>query len=316
MLRLHELLMANAYPNCRKAADDLEVSAKTVQRDLDFMRDRFGLPLAYDPLRFGFYYTEPVTAFPTVEVSEGEVISLFVAQKALEQYRGTSFEKPLRSAFSKISQGLRDRIEFQWVDLESAISFRGIGSTVADLELFETVSRAVLRSHRLVFQYKKLSGSKYEQRRVEPYHLGCIENQWYLFGLDLARQQIRTFALPRMRRVLDTRSGFLRPADFSITKYLSASFGVFASKSQHRVRIRFDAFAARLVAERKWHGTQKIKRLGQGAIELSMTLGGIEEVERWVLSWGEHATVLEPKALVSRIRKLAAVLGTRYGSGN
>jgi predicted DNA-binding transcriptional regulator YafY len=35
-----------------------------------------------------------------------------------------------------------------------------------------------------------------------------------------------------------------------------------------------------------------------------------------VLSWGEHATVLEPKALVSRIRKLAAVLGTRYGSGN
>ena len=313
MKRLHDLLMANAYPNCRKTGQELEVSSKTIQRDLEFMRDRLHLPIAYDPLRFGYAYTEVVTAFPTVEVSEGEVISLFVAQKALEQYRGTSFEKPLRSAFSKISQGLRDRIEFQWGDVESAISFRGIGSTVADLEMFETVSRAVLRSHCLVFQYKKLSRSKYEQRRVQPYHLGCIENQWYLFGLDSDRQQIRTFALPRMRNVLDTRVGFVRPADFSITKFLNDSFGVFSSQSKHRVRIRFDAFAARLVAERKWHGSQKIKGVGKGGIELRMTLGGLEEVERWVLSWGEHATVLEPKALVARIRELAAVLGTRYG---
>jgi proteasome accessory factor B len=105
----------------------------------------------------------------------------------------------------------------------------------------------------------------------------------------------------------------VRPADFSITKFLNDSFGVFSSQSKHRVRIRFDAFAARLVAERKWHGSQKIKGVGKGGIELSMTLGGLEEVERWVLSWGEHATVLEPKALVARIRKLAAVLGARYG---
>ena len=169
------------------------------------MRDRLGLPIEYDQLHFGFVYTEPVTHFPNVEVSEGEVVALFVAQKALEQYRGTSFEKPLRTAFGKITEGLKDRIGFHWGDVDSAISFRGIGTSVADLELFETVSRAVLDSHELAFEYKKLGSTRHEQRRVQPYHLGCIENQWYLFGFDLVRQQIRTFALPRMRKINERR---------------------------------------------------------------------------------------------------------------
>jgi len=69
------------------------------------------------------------------------------------------------------------------------------------LELFETVSRAVLDSQELDFEYKKLGSPRYEVRRVQPYHLGCIEDQWYLCGFDLTREQLRTFALPRMRTV-------------------------------------------------------------------------------------------------------------------
>src|SRR6188474_3593709 len=102
MMRMHERLKAGRYPNCRKLAEELEVSSKTVQRDIDFMRYRLGLPIEYDQLHFGFYYTEPVASFPSIEVSEGEIVALFVAQKALAQYRGTSFEKPLAAAFQKI----------------------------------------------------------------------------------------------------------------------------------------------------------------------------------------------------------------------
>ena len=101
--------------------------------------------------------------------------------------------------------------------------------------MFETVSRAVLDSHELAFQYKKLRGAEYEQRRIQPYHLGCVENQWYVFGFDLIRRQLRTFALPRMRRVRDTRAGFQRPSDFSITQHLSTSFDVFTGKARHCV---------------------------------------------------------------------------------
>ncbi len=302
---MHQQLQAGSFPNCRKLADELEVSTKTIQRDIDFMRDQLGLPIAYDQLHFGFIYTEPVTSFPSIEVSEGEVVALFVAQKALEQYRGTSFEKPLRTAFEKITEGLKDRIGFQWGDVDSAISFRGLGTSVADLELFETVSRAVLDSHELAFEYKKLGSARHEARRVQPYHLGCVENQWYLFGLDLARQQLRTFAMPRMRTVKNTGMRFLRPADFSIANHLGDSFGVFKGKARHRVKVRFDAFAARLVSERQWHATQKMRTLPGGDLEMSIELGSLEEIERWVLSWGQHARVLEPAELKRRIRRVA-----------
>ena len=115
-----------------------------------------------------------------------------------------------------------------------------------------------------------------------------------------------------MRKVRDTLVGFRRPADFSITNHLSDSFGVFTTKGRHRIRIRFDAFAAQLVSERQWHPSQKIERLADGELELSMTLGGLEEIERWIMSWGTHATVVEPAAMVRRIRHTVETLGRRY----
>jgi proteasome accessory factor B len=313
MLRLHQKLSAGAFPNCRKLADELEVSTKTIQRDIDFMRDRMGYPIEYDQLHLGFVYTKPVTHFPTMEVSEGEIVALFVAQKALEQYRGTSFEKQLRIAFEKIANGLVDRIQFQWSDLDAAISFRGLGRSIADLELFELVSRTVLDFHELTFDYKKLGSPRYEARRIQPYHLGCIENQWYVIGQDLARRQLRTFALPRMRRARDTGVRFRRPADFSITQHLGDSFGIFRGPGgRHRVRLHFDAFAARLVSEREWHPSQKLKRLPAGELELTLTLGSLEEIERWILSWGAHATALAPPELVTHLHEVAASLARRY----
>lgn len=62
---LHEQIHAKRFPNCRNCATALEASSKTIQRDIDFMRDRLGLPIAYDAQRFGFYYyEEPEKARP------------------------------------------------------------------------------------------------------------------------------------------------------------------------------------------------------------------------------------------------------------
>ncbi|MEP6699054.1 MAG: WYL domain-containing protein [Verrucomicrobiota bacterium] len=312
MMRLHALLKAHHFPNCQKIGDELEVSPKTIQRDIDFMRDRLGLPIDYDAKRFGFYYTQAVSAFPSIEVSEGEITALFVAQKALAQYKGTPFERPLQSAFRKITESLKDRVSFSWTDLEDVISFRSAGASPADLELFEIVSKAVLRSVELNFEYRKLKGSAHEPRRVRPYHLGCLENQWYLFADDLDRAQLRTFALPRMRNVSLTTKGFRRPADFSITKILSGSFGVFSSGKKRRIRLQVDPYAARLVSERMWHESQRIRPLRNGAIILQLELGGLEEIERWILSWGSHVRVLEPASLRKVIRDAARSITKLY----
>ena len=314
-MQLHHQIHAGKYPNCRKLAEFLEVSSKTIQRDIDFMRDRLNLPIEYDQLQFGFYYSEPVANFPSIEVTEGEIVALFVAQKALEQYRGTSFEKSLHAAFRKISEGLRECITFSWGDLDASISFRNIGTSEADIAVFEALSNAVMRSREVVFEYKKLGNARFEERRVQPYHLACFENQWYLFGFDLIREQIRTFVISRMRKARVTGHGFKRPANFDISRHLGDSFGVFCGSGDYRIRLRFDEFAARLVAERQWHASQKIKPLkpadGVG-IEMTLKLGSLEEITRWILSWGGHARVLEPKELRDRVKAAAEAMAGGY----
>lgn len=101
MLQIHQLIQAGDYPNATVLAEKLEVSLKSIRRDLEFMRNRLGLPLAYDDHRWGYYYTEEVSSFPSLQITEGELFALLVAEKALQQYRGTPFEKPLRSAFQR-----------------------------------------------------------------------------------------------------------------------------------------------------------------------------------------------------------------------
>jgi predicted DNA-binding transcriptional regulator YafY len=278
------------------------------------MRYRLGLPIEYDQLHFGFYYTQPVSHFPNIEISEGELIALYIGQKALAQYKGTSFETPLSSAFRKITDGLRDTISVIWSELDSAISFRSAGRSVADVHLFEQLSHAVFKQLEVQFEYKKPGTARYEPRRVQLYHLGCVENLWYLFAFDLDRTQMRTFALPRIRGVRVTKTRFRRPIDFSIGKYLDQSFGVFQKpgKTKHVIRIAFDAFAAPRVQERQWHPSQKIKALPGGVIELSLTLGNLEEIERWILSWGTHAQVLAPSDLKQQIARTASALTAMY----
>ena len=314
MMRMHQRLKAGRYPNCRKLAHELEVSAKTVQRDIDFMRYRLGLPIEYDQLHFGFCYTEPVSSFPNVQISEGELVALYIGQKALAQYKGTSFEALLSTAFRKITDGLRDTISVTWSDLDSAISFRSTGRSTTDIHLFEQLSHALFKQLEVRFDYKKPEGTRYEQRYVQPYHLGCVENLWYLFAFDLDRQQLRTFALPRIRNLHVSKTRFRRTIEFSIGKFLGESFGVFArpTKTRHTVRIAFDAFSAPRIGERQWHPSQKIKQLRNGAIELSLTLGNLEEIERWILSWGTHAQVLAPKELQQRIARTASELAAAY----
>lgn len=193
-------------------------------------------------------------------MSEGEIVALLVAQKSLEQYRGTVFEKPLKSAFQKMTSNLEEEGFFSFQDLNEAISFRPVGYAIQELRVFDILSQAVLEQRTVEFDYFKLNGKKVERRRVEPYHLGCIDNQWYLIGNDLVRAGIRTFALTRLSNPKFLKSTFQRPQDFSIGDMMASSFSAFETPKPSRVVVRLDAFAARLASERVWHKSQKLNR--------------------------------------------------------
>src|ERR1041384_8266695 len=123
MMRIHQSIQSGKFPNATSLAGEMEVSTKSIHRALEFMKYRLDLPLEFNRLRNGYFYTEEVNAFPTLQITEGELFALLVAEKALQQYRGTAFEKPLVSAFRKMAASLPDTVSLNLADWQETISF-------------------------------------------------------------------------------------------------------------------------------------------------------------------------------------------------
>ena len=307
-MRIHQELAKGTYPNASTLGRDLEVSTKSIQRDLEFMRDRLNLPLEYDRSRFGFYYTEPVSSFPTLQITEGELVALLIAEKALEQYRGTNFEKPLVSALKKMASQLPDTVSFNMAEWDQTISFRTSAEPILNLEIFDALAKATAARKQISFDYQKPGQKSPEPRIVDPYHLANINGEWFLFAFDHARKDIRTFVPARISDVQSTGKTFTRPPKFSLEKRLHDSFGVVSGEGEFNVVIRFDDFAAGYIREKRWHPSQQLRELKDGGAELKMKLSSLAEVQRWVLSWGGHAKVVGPKQLADSVREAAKQL--------
>jgi proteasome accessory factor B len=305
MLRIHQAIQAGNHPNATTLAQEMEVSAKSIHRDLEFMRDRLDLPLEYDAAHGGYHYTEAVSAFPTLQITEGELFALLVAEKALQQYRGTNFEKPLLSAFKKMSASLPDTISLNLADWEQSISFRTRAEPVVNLEIFDALGKATAQRQQLELIYRKAGQREPELRVVDPYHLANINGEWYLFAFDHLRKDVRTFVPARIKAMKPTGRTFARPHKFSLEKRLRDSFGVYSAQGEFQVAIRFAETVADYIREKKWHDSQEMIELKDGGVELRLKLSSLPEVERWVLGWGGNAVVLKPAELAEMVRNSA-----------
>ncbi len=312
MRRIHELIKDGKYPNAVTMGRDMEVTDRTVKRDIEFMRDRYGAPIEYHEQRHGYYYTTDFDFFPVAAMTEAEMFALLVADKAIAQYHGMPFQKPLRMAFKKLTGQLDGKERYSLENLGAALSFRPFAPEDADLNAFRALTRAIQERRALKFEYRNLGSKNWQTRQVHPYHLACIDSHWYLFGHDLGRGAIRTFVLTRLAKPVVMSERFVRPKDFDPDKYLEGSFTVMKGDKQEEVVLAFDAWGADLVRGRQWHSSQEVTEHPDGGLTLKMRLTSLEEIERWVLSWGVHATVVAPPALRDRVRKAAAAVAGRY----
>ena len=98
VMEVHKLVRAGGFPNCSSMAKEIEVTAKTIQRDVNFMRDQLGLPLEYDSIKRGYGYTREVHEFPMLHLSRNDLVALFLARHALEPLRGTRSVRVARFA--------------------------------------------------------------------------------------------------------------------------------------------------------------------------------------------------------------------------
>lgn len=312
MLDIHEILQDGIPTNCTKLAKQLEVSTKTIMRDLAFMRDQFDLPVEYNPQTYAWRYAYPVKNFPMVRVSEGELFALLVARKALEQYKGTPYHSQLAQTFDKLSAGLHQQVSFSPTGGLSGVSFHHSGLGTTDTKVYERLSRAVSKGLEVEFDYKKPETETTERRHVQPYHLANRENSWYLVGYDSSRHELRHFSVMRTHNVVVLTKKFVRPADFSSEKHFGKSFGAFVGSGDHKVVIRFRAEAAHKVKERFWHESQETRELADGRLEFTVHLGSLDEIQRWILGWGPQVEVVAPRELIASVKACAVAVAKLY----
>ncbi|MBU1207397.1 MAG: WYL domain-containing protein [Proteobacteria bacterium] len=71
----------------------------------------------------------------------------------------------------------------------------------------------------------------------------------------------------------------------------------------YTVRVRISPGWARWVSEKIWHESQKVTRLPDGGLEVAFRAAGLDEIKRWVLSFGPEAQVLAPEKLKDMVHK-------------
>jgi predicted DNA-binding transcriptional regulator YafY len=299
------------YPNYSQLAQGYEVSVKTIQRDIDYMRYQLDAPLEYSARHRGYFYTEPNYKLPAISVKESDLFAIYLAEKLLAQYEGTPLYDSLRSVFRKIEESLPEKATVDLGKDHARFTVFPPSNTMILPGIWEKVAEAIRLSRRLRVVYRT-PGSLPAPRELDPYHGVRYEGDWYVVGHCHLRNAIRTFSLARMEKVEMLGDDFRIPATFDFTRLTGSHFGVHWSDSEYQVSIRFRREVAGYIRERRWHPTQRTDEQSDGSLVLTLTVNHLLELKRWVLSWGEMARVQAPPELARDIAASAAGMAEIY----
>lgn len=302
MLELHQQIQQGTYPNCSSFAKKWEVSSKTIQRDLDFLKYQLDAPVEYDPIKRGYYYTDPCFMLPSITMNEGELMALAMGACALEAYRGTPIAAHLEAVLEKLVDVLPDEIAINPSEIFSQFSFSAPPTMPVDPSIWEDILKGLLNKRQMEIVYLGKTS------RVHPLHLANLQGEWYLFVRFFDYDNFRQIALGRIEKVtlLDES---VDAVDFDIDDMMKDTLYRFAGDNKSfTVKLRFDAEVAPQVSERQWHPQQKLKLLKDGGIQLEFDAKGDLEAKRWVMAWGRYCKVLAPSWLHQSIQEEASAM--------
>src|SRR5271157_2697338 len=222
ILAIDSAVRRRDWPNARTLARELEVVRRTIQRDIEFMRDRLHAPLEFDIVHNGYFYTDASYRLCYLPVTEGELVALLVSAHVMDLYRGTPFERDLRKAMAKVARSLPDTIEVSLDELTNYLSVLPRVRTTYDPEIFRVLVRAVCHSRQLSMVYWTAGRNETQRRTVDPYDLVLApDDDWCLIGHCHLRNDIRLFKVQRVRSAVETGACFLRPAGFRARDYMA-----------------------------------------------------------------------------------------------
>jgi len=312
---IHHRLKEGNFPNTVNLSEELEVSRRTVLRDIEYLRDQMGAPVEYDSEKKGFFYTNKSFSFPSVQITEGELIAIYVAEKALSLYHGTPYEESLKNAFQRIVSSLPDEVTINFSDIEEAYSFRMTSKAVQDIEIFKKIADASINKKQIEIAYYTAYRDSSNTRIIDPYQLVNLNGDWYLFAFCHSRNEVRTFLISRIKNAKTTGNVFEKNIAFDIKDQLGFSFGIYTGKEKYTVKLKFDDLAARYIREKVWHHSQSLSEKADGSLILTLRLNSLVEIRWWILSWGDHVEVVSPVELRRNLAETASRCAKRYKRG-
>jgi predicted DNA-binding transcriptional regulator YafY len=300
-LRLLSLLQTHRYWPGAELAERLGVSARTLRRDIDRLRE-LGYPVRAQRGAEGGYQLAAGAALPPLVVDDEEAVALAVGLQAAAQGPVQGIAESSVRALAKVVQVMPARLRRR-AEALSAMTVPGSWGNAApadvDPGILTGVALACRDSERIRFSYTSAEGRR-TGRHVEPHRLVWLGRRWYLVGYDLTRHDWRSFRLDRLAEPRSTGARF-RPRELPAAD--AAAFvraGIGSVRTGYDVEVLVDAPAAD-VRERigRW---SRIEETGATRCRVRMTADSLDWPMMALGVIGADFQVLAPPELLDRVR--------------
>jgi predicted DNA-binding transcriptional regulator YafY len=308
LLTLLSLLQGRRDWPGSELADRLEVSARTVRRDVERLRS-LGYPVESMTGPAGGYQLRAGAAMPPLLLDDDEAIAIAVGLRTAAGGSIVGIEETAVRALVKLEQVLPSHLRRRVQALTAATQTLNVygGPTVDPATL--TLLAAAVRDHervRFAYTARDRAGT---QREVEPHSLVNAGRRWYLVAYDCNREDWRTFRVDRIESPISTAFRF-HPRELpakDAAEFVSRSLQSYPSRYEARVTVEC---AAAEIEGRRWLGGD-ITPLGENRCELRTSDDHLDWLAMRIAMLPVPYTVHEPPELIERL----AAIGERIASG-
>ncbi|KQV77641.1 transcriptional regulator [Nocardioides sp. Root122] len=312
MLRLLSLLQTHRYWPGPELSERLEVSPRTLRRDVDRLRD---LGYTVDAVRgaAGGYQLRAGGSLPPLLLEDEEAVAVAVGLRTAAAGAVAGMDDWSVQALSKVLSLMPPRLRRQMDAVASQTDSPGPweGAPVFDAAVLTTLAQACRDSELLRFDYTAREGEA-SHRRIEPLRLVSLGRRWYLVAWDRDRMDWRSFRLDRIADPEPTGQRF-RPRDLPADDALAfVRQGISRMPQRYAVRARVAMSADDLAAHVGRWGT--VTPDGAGCV-LEMNVDDLGWPVMVLAGTGADFVVESPPELVERVAEVGARFSRSAGPG-
>ncbi len=312
---IHHEIKEGRHPNTSSLAAELSVSTKTVQRDIDYLRDELEAPIEFRREENGYVYGREDYVLPFLPVDGQDLFSIGVAAQVLALLGGTPIARSLRSCYERLARLMPPAVRLRPEVVREKLAMRNAAFRPVREETWQAVSESLQKGIALSIRYHRPGEGPGDPRVIRPYAFILAGRDWMVLAEDQAQGLVKNFYLARIEAPKLTGQRYAIPKDFDAEEFFRNTFGLFVGKGRaFRFRVRFAPEVSDEIREMVWHPRQKIETGSGGEAILELPAESLREARRFILAYGQHATALSPPELVEDLRTELAAMAQLYGA--